>query len=146
MKIVIRALLAPDQVPVPGGDAQGYRVRFSCPLGEGVAVLVPARLPFSHKAGTDIDVETSQAQVSDLKIWKNRGTMVPMLTALETEGEYQVRGLVSTVKDGLVYVDAAGIEFVVPDADEVASLDARPGDNIMFVLSGLGLWENESLP
>jgi len=146
MRIVFRALLGPEEVPVPGGEARGYRVRFHCPLGDGVAVLVPVRRPFSRTIGSELEVETSQAKVSDLKIWKNRGTMVPMLTALDSEGDYQVRGLVSTVKDGLVYVDAAGIEFVVPDADEVASLDARPGDNIMFVLSGLGLWENESLP
>jgi hypothetical protein len=144
MKIVIRELLGPEEVPVPGGESQGYRVRFSCPLGEGVAVLVPSRRKFGWKTGSELDVETSQAAIDDLKIWKNRGTMVPMLTPLEVEGDYQVRGLVSHVKDGLVYVEAAGIEFVVPYADEVASLDARAGDNIMFILHGLGLWENDA--
>ena len=147
MKIVIKDIPSLDEVVVPGGDAKGYRVRFSCVLGEGPAVLVPAaRRKFGWKAGSELEVETSQASISDLKIWKNRGTMVPMLTPLEREGDYQVRGLIANVdSDGLFFVDASGVEFVLPRSDELSAVEAGLGDNIMFTLHGLGLWEVEAL-
>ena len=144
MRITIREQISPDEVTVPGGDALGYRIRFGCALGEGPAVLVPARRRFGWKVGSELLVETSQAGIAEVKIWKNRGTMVPMLTPLEVEGDFQVRGLVASLADSLVYVDAAGIEFVLPADSELAGLDARPGDNVMFILHGLGLWEQES--
>jgi hypothetical protein len=144
IKIVIKEQISPEEVAVPGGDAKGYRVRFGCALGEGPAVLVPARRRFGWKVGSELLVETSQASISEIKVWKNRGTMVPMLTPLDTQGDYQVRGLVGSLSDGLVYVDASGVEFVLPTCDELQSLDARPGDNIMFTLHGLGLWESEA--
>jgi hypothetical protein len=146
MKITIKDIPSLDEVLVPGGDAKGYRVRFSCVLGEGPAVLVPAaRRKFGWKAGSELEVETSQASISDLKIWKNRGTMVPMLTPLEREGDYQVRGLIANAdSDGLFFVDASGVEFVLPKSDELSTLEASIGDNIMFTLHGLGLWEVEA--
>jgi hypothetical protein len=144
MRITIREQISPDEVTVPGGDALGYRIRFGCALGEGPAVLVPARRRFGWKVGSELQVETSQASIADIKIWKNRGTMVPMLTPLEADGDFQVRGLVAALKDSLVYVDAGGIEFVLPAGGELTGLDARPGDNIMFTLQGLGLWEKEA--
>lgn len=145
MKIVVREIPTLEEVQVPGGDALGHRVRFTCPLGEGVAVLVPAmRRKFGWKVGAEVEVETSQATISDVKIWKHRGTMVPMLTPLQPEGDFQVRGLITPREDrDLIYVDAGGIEFVLPRTEELASFDVRPGDNIMFTLHGLGLWEIE---
>lgn len=144
VRIVVQEQLGPEEVPVPGGDTPGYRIRFRCPLGEGCAVLVPTRRRFGWKVGSELAVETSQAGIDDVKVWKNRGTMVPMLTPLEQEGDFQVRGLVAALADGLAYVDAAGVEFVLPLNDELVALDARPGDNIMFLLRGLGLWETEA--
>jgi hypothetical protein len=147
MKITIRDIPSLDEVTVPGGDAKGHRVRFSCLLGEGTAVLVPAvRHKYGWKVGAELEVETSQAGVTELKIWKNRGTMVPMLTPLEDAGDFQVRGLVSNIDgDGLIYVDAGTIEFVLPRTQDLAALEPAPGDNIMFILHGLGLWEVDAL-
>ncbi len=142
-RITIKEHVSPEETGVPGGEALGYRIRFGCALGEGPAVLVPARRRFGWKVGSELLVETSQSAISQIKIWKNRGTMVPMLTPLDVEGDYQVRGMVASLSDGLVYVDASGVEFVLPTSDELQGLDARPGDNIMFVLHGLGLWESD---
>lgn len=146
MRIIIKDIPSLDEVTVPGGDTKGYVVRFGCALGEGMAVLVPAsRRRFGWKVGAELQVEISQATISDLRIWKHRGTMVPMLTPLEPAGDYQVRGLITRLDEaGLIYMDAADLQFVLVRSDELKALEAGLGDNVMFTLHGLGLWELES--